>query len=243
MVLSRWAPVRLWFIQVSGVFDEERTLRVLVVDDHPIVCKALATYLEQVASSLSGATITTSTVHTIDDAVSALKSEVYPDFIFLDLNLDKTHQGTFTLRRMQEANISQVPVIIFTGMSLNDRETPQILRQCYNDLNAHSILLKDANIEEVMFKALPRILNREPYLSDEMMRALLRAPTVKGTLDLSPRQWDVAHGIADGLRNKEIANKLGLTEGNVRQMVSAIYRRLGVHSRIAVSNTIRKFGT
>jgi two-component system nitrate/nitrite response regulator NarL len=124
-------------------------------------------------------------------------------------------------------------------MSLHDPGTVEILRECYNELNAHSILLKGANLE-AMFRGLPRILGGERWLSDEIISALLRAPSTNTALDLSPRQWDVARGIASGLRNKEIALRLDLSDGNVRQMVSAIYKRLGVHSRIAVSNAVRK---
>jgi two-component system nitrate/nitrite response regulator NarL len=124
-------------------------------------------------------------------------------------------------------------------MSLEDLGTVDILRECYKELNAHSILLKSANLD-VMFRGLPRILDGEKWLSDEIISALLRTPSQTGALDLSPRQWDVARGIASGLRNKEIAQRLGLSDGNVRQMVSAIYKRLGVSSRIAVSNAVRK---
>jgi two-component system nitrate/nitrite response regulator NarL len=197
--------------------------------------------LEQIVSVSCETPITTSCIHTIDGAIAALQS-YNPDLVFLDLNVDRQHQGPATLKRFQECNSRDVPVVVFTGISLHDPGTIEILRECYNNLNAHSILLKSANLE-VTFRGLPRILAGERWLSDEVISALLRAPSSSSALDLSPRQWDVARGIASGLRNKEIALKLGLSDGNVRQMVSAIYKKLGVHSRIAVGNAVRKVET
>jgi two-component system nitrate/nitrite response regulator NarL len=214
-------------------------MRVLVVDDHPILCTALAKYLEELGNASFGSPITTTTVHTIDEAIAAVQSEPHPDLVFLDLNIDQQYHGSATLKRLQMCNSARVPVVVFTGLSLDDRGTAGILRECYNELTAHSILLKSAKLE-TMLRGLTQIMAGERWLSDEIISALLRTPSSNSALDLSPRQWDVAHGIACGLRNKEIARKLGLSDGNVRQMVSAIYKRLGVHSRIAVGNVVRK---
>jgi two-component system nitrate/nitrite response regulator NarL len=214
-------------------------MRVLVVDDHPILCAALAKYIEELGNASCDSPITTTSVHTIDGAIAALQSEPRPDLVFLDLNIDQQYHGPATLKRLQACNSAGLPVVVFTGLSLDDRGTAGILRECYNELNAHSILLKSAKLE-MMLRGLPRILAGERWLSDEIISALLRSPASNSALDLSPRQWDVARGIAGGLRNKEIARKLGLSDGNVRQMVSAIYKRLGVHSRIDVVNAVRK---
>jgi two-component system nitrate/nitrite response regulator NarL len=214
-------------------------MRVLVVDDHPIVCDALARYLENITDDSSETPVSTNGVHTLSDAVAALVSENRPELVFLDLNIDQQNQGPATLRRFQESNRNLIPVVVFTGLSLDAPGTAEILRECYNELDAHSILLKGANLQ-VMFRGLPRILHGERWLSDDTISALLRAPSTNSSIDLTPRQWDVARGIAAGLRNKEIANQLDLSDGNVRQMVSAIYKRLGVHSRIAVGNVVRK---
>jgi two-component system, NarL family, nitrate/nitrite response regulator NarL len=214
-------------------------VRVLVVDDHPILCSALAKHLEELGTAASDSSIATTSAHTIDEAIAVLRSETPPDLVFLDLNIDQHHQGPLTLKRFQANNSTQIPVVVFTGLSLNDLGTAGILRECYNELNAHSILLKGANLD-LMLRGLPRILAGERWLSDDIIGALPRAPSSRSALDLSPRQWDVARGIASGLRNKEIAQKLGISDGNVGQMVSAIYKRLGVHSRIAVGNVVRK---
>jgi two-component system, NarL family, nitrate/nitrite response regulator NarL len=215
-------------------------MRILVVDDHPIVCDALARYLENIADGPSGTPVSTSGVHTLSDAIAALESETRPELVFLDLNIDQKNHGPATLRRFQESNRNLIPVVVFTGLSLDAPGTAEILRECYNELSAHSILLKGANLQ-VMFRGLPRILHGERWLSDDTISALLRAPSTNSAIDLTPRQWDVARGIAVGLRNKEIAKQLDLSDGNVRQMVSAIYKRLGVYSRIAVGNAVREF--
>jgi two-component system nitrate/nitrite response regulator NarL len=216
-------------------------VRILVVDDHPILCAALAKYLEELGSGSPESPITTTSVHTMGEAIAALQSEPRPDLVFLDLNLDQEYYGSATSKRLQACNSARVPIVVFTGLSLDDRGTAEILRECYSELDAHSILLKSENLER-MLRGLSRILAGEKWLSEKVISALLRVPSSSSAPVLSPRQWDVARGIAGGLRNKEIAQKLGLSDGNVRQMVSAIYKRLGVHSRIAVGNAVRRAG-
>jgi two-component system nitrate/nitrite response regulator NarL len=92
-----------------------------------------------------------------------------------------------------------------------------------------------------MLVGLPRILAFERWLSNELINAWIATPppensgSAGSSLGLTPRQWDVARGLARGLRNKEIAKELDISPGNVQQITGAIYKRLGVHSRLQVS--------
>jgi DNA-binding NarL/FixJ family response regulator len=214
---------------------------ILVVDDHPIVvCDALAKYLEEIGPGVCPQTIKVKCVHTLEKAIADACSPEPPDLVFLDLNLDLHNNSTTTLKNFQEHNKTNIPVVVFTGMALSESGTVDVLKFCLNELGARTVITKGASLS-TMFIGLPRILAGEKWMSDEILTALLQAPASNANmhLDLTPRQWDVARGLTHGLRNKEIANNLGLAEGNVRQIVSAIYRKLGVHSRIAVSNLIR----
>jgi two-component system nitrate/nitrite response regulator NarL len=215
-------------------------MHILVVDDHPIICDALAKYLEQIGPQVSPTPIRVTSAHTLADAIKLAKSADRPDLVFLDLNLDRENRAAATLQRFQESQdgIEKVPVVVFTGLSLGDEGTIEILRLCLNELDAHTIVMKGTNLA-TMFVGLPRILAGEKWMSDEIIKALLRAPPPNRFLDLTPRQWDVARGLTRGLRNQEIANELKLSEGTVRQIISDIYKRLGVHSRIAVGNQVR----
>jgi two-component system, NarL family, nitrate/nitrite response regulator NarL len=59
---------------------------------------------------------------------------------------------------------------------------------------------------------------------------------------LSGRQWQIATLVCDGLSNRAIAEKLGLTEGTVKVHLHAIYDRLGVQSRTTLMITMANRG-
>jgi two-component system nitrate/nitrite response regulator NarL len=215
-------------------------MRVLIIDDHPILCDAFAKYVEQVGSQVSATPITVTSALTLAEGTTAVSADVgRPDLVFLDLNLDETNKSVTTLERFQEANRHQVPVVVFTGLSLSEDGSVEIFRRCLNELGAQTILMKGTSLE-TMFIGLPRILAFEKWLSNELINALIAAPTptANKSLGLSPRQWDVAKGLARGLRNKEIARELGISPGNVQQITGVIYKRLGVHSRSQVGNRL-----
>jgi two-component system nitrate/nitrite response regulator NarP len=52
---------------------------------------------------------------------------------------------------------------------------------------------------------------------------------------LSPRETDVVRMVAKGLRNKEIADKLSITEGTVKSYLHSIYEKLGVKGRVELT--------
>jgi DNA-binding NarL/FixJ family response regulator len=208
-------------------------MRVLIVDDQPILCDALGQYLQQVGQQESDAPLNVASVYTLADAIAAIGSEATrPDLVFLDLNLDRQTPSTATLERFQEANRFCVPVVVFTGLFLSEAGTIEILRRCLNELGAQTVVLKGTDLK-AMFIGLPRILSFEKWLSNDLMHALITAPAQSPhkVLGLSPRQWDVARHLTRGLRNKEIARELNLSPGNVQQITGAIFKRLGVHSR------------
>jgi len=211
--------------------------RVLVVDDHPIICDALARYFKELGPAISAAPINISSAQTLEDAAGAMRS-ARPDIVFLDLNLDSQNRGTLTLERFQAGNFHDVPVVVFTALSPQMDGAADIVRRCLNDLGARYIILKGTNIES-MFIGLRRILVGEPWTSDEVLNILLTQPTSPTFLDLTPRQWDVARGITRGLQNKEIAAELNVSPNNVRQIVTAIYKRLGIHSRVKLAEHVK----
>jgi DNA-binding NarL/FixJ family response regulator len=208
-------------------------MRILVVDDQPIVCDALARYLEHVGAQDASTPMNVVCVYTLADAISAIRADDgRPDLVFLDLNLDRNAPSTATLERFQEQNRYRIPVVVFTGLFLNDPGTIEILRRCLHELGAQTVLLKGTDLA-TMFIGLPRILAFETWLSKDLINALLAAPAASpnASFGLSPRQWDVATLLTRGLTNKQIARQLGISDKNVQQITGAVYKRLGVHSR------------
>lgn len=52
---------------------------------------------------------------------------------------------------------------------------------------------------------------------------------------LSPREWDISRLVPNGLSDKEIADRLGMTEGTVGWHLNRIFKRLRIHSRTALA--------
>jgi CheY-like chemotaxis protein len=107
-------------------------MRVLIVDDHPILGDAFAKYVEQLGSQVSETPVTATSTATLAEAISAISADVgRPDLVFLDLNLDAENKSLVTLERFQEANQHGVSVVVFTGISLHDDGAVEIFRRHY----------------------------------------------------------------------------------------------------------------
>ena len=66
---------------------------------------------------------------------------------------------------------------------------------------------------------------------------------LRGRFALSQRELQVALGVRAGLANSEIASRLGLTEGTVKNYLSRVFTALGVHSRTHLLAFLRELGT
>jgi DNA-binding NarL/FixJ family response regulator len=208
-------------------------IRILVVDDHPLLSVALSHHLEQAVSKISETPVEVEAVFTLADGMGAVISDNPPNFVFLDLNLSES-RGTETLKQFQAANVHNVPVAIFTGLDPEEDNSLEILRECLN-LNATGILLKGGDVETT-FRGIARIIEGEPFVPTKLLKALaMSAPDRQRPknyhLGLSPREWTVANGIMRGLQNKVIAHEHRLSEAYVRQVTTQIYQKLGVRTR------------
>jgi len=79
------------------------------------------------------------------------------------------------------------------------------------------------------------------HVCGQKLRVATRAPESKSVLlDLTPRQRDVVEMIAQGLRNREIAERLGISLHTVRRHVEALLRRLNVPTRAAAAVALQR---
>jgi DNA-binding NarL/FixJ family response regulator len=217
---------------------ELRSMEVLIVGGRQIACEALRTFLEYAAWVTCSTRISTTLAFTLSDAVRSLKTVKSLGLVFFDLNLaDEEHHGAKLFEQFQSANHSRVPVVILTRLSVGLESTVETLRRCLSELDAFSVMLKTDTFD-TMSASLSRILAGERAIPDRLLDALVR-PT--HTSRLSERQMAVARAIARGLPNKAIAVELNLSEGNVRQVVSHIYEKLGVHKRGEIAAKIGVF--
>jgi NarL family two-component system response regulator LiaR len=193
-------------------------IRVMLVDDHTMVRRGLATFLKifddlQLAGEADSG-----------EAAIQLCAEVLPDVILMDMVMpDMDGAATTRLIRQQ---FPQVQVIALTSFKEGDLVK--------NALEAGAIgyLLKDVSADELA-GAIRAAHAGRATLSPEAAQALVETtnqPSAPG-LDLTEREREVLALMVEGLNNTQIAGRLTVSSSTIKSHVSNILAKLGVASR------------
>jgi DNA-binding NarL/FixJ family response regulator len=208
-------------------------IKVMVVDDHPVVREGLSAMLsrekdiEVVGEAQNGS-----------EAVKKA-TEFRPDIILMDLRMPEM-DGIEAMRQIKAAN-SQVDFIILTTYDTDEYIFKGI------EAGARAYLLKDAPRAE-LFKAI-RAVNRgeslmEPGIAGKVLDRLVelsRQTQAPAPESLSEREREVLILIAKGTSNKEIAAHLCIGESTVKTHIQSIFHKLNVNDRTeAVTLAIKK---
>ncbi|MFC5835065.1 response regulator [Nonomuraea insulae] len=195
----------------------EPTIRLIVVDDHPIVRDGLRGMFtgepgfEVVGVAGDGAQAVT------------LAEELRPDVILMDLRMPGT-DGVTAIRRLAERG-STARILVLTTYDTDSDVLPAI------EAGATGYLLKDAMPEELV-RAVRAAARGEAVLSPSVATRLIgqvRAPADQ----LSARELEVLALIARGSTNREAASRLFISEATVKSHLLHIYAKLGVNDRAA----------
>jgi two-component system, NarL family, response regulator YdfI len=214
--------------------EELKTIRVIIVDDHPIVRTGLRWMLETVQDiELVG--------EAADGATAInLVSELQPHVVLMDLSMPGV-DGLEAISQIRQ-KWPHIAVIILT----NYNEDNLMLRGL--QAGARGYLLKDADLD-ILLRAIQTAARGEMLVQPEIMTRILshlppaeapltRTPEPKPrhshshkSIELTEREHEVLARVAQGERSKEIAAALGLTERTVSSYLTTIYNKLGVDSR------------
>ncbi len=202
-------------------------IRVLLVDDHTMVRRGLATFLKVYDDlQLVGEAAT-------GEAAIQLCGRLLPDVVLMDLALPGMDgvEATRAIRRQ----FPTVQVIALT--SFNEEGMVQnVLRA-----GAISYLLKDVSAEELV-RAIRAAHTGRSTLSPAAAQTLIHSTTQRAALghDLTERERAVLALMVTGLNNTEIAAELGVSPSTIKSHVSHILAKLGVSSRTeAVAIAVR----
>ena len=99
-------------------------------------------------------------------------------------------------------------------------------------------VMKEAPVEEIL-RAIRSAMNGEVHMSENIRRIY---ETRKGAKGLSPREAEVLTAVADGLGNREIGQKLGISENSVKMHLKRIFFKLGAADRTEAVNLAVKRG-
>jgi two-component system nitrate/nitrite response regulator NarL len=92
------------------------------------------------------------------------------------------------------------------------------------------ILRKDASVE-LCFQCLAQVADGKLWLENEMSQSLLRAKAIR----LSPRERQLVGLLTEGLRNKEIAARMTITEGTAKAYLSRLFEKTGASDRFELA--------
>lgn len=195
---------------------------VMVVDDHPLFCEALAMTL---TSALSVQTITTASC--LADGLSKLRAGDTPDAVLLDLNLPDV-AGLDGLIRLKAA-APGVPVIVVSSYQDSRIITSVMQAGAAGFIPKHSA-------REVFVQAFSRIWAGETFTPDSYVAPKARTesprPDPAARLgDLTAQQARILDLVCEGKPNKQIAYELSIAETTVKAHITAILRKLGAQSR------------
>jgi DNA-binding NarL/FixJ family response regulator len=206
-------------------------IRVLLVEDHPVVRAGLA--------ELLAGTGDIEVVGTATDGAMAIEmvAEVRPDVVLMDVSMP-VMDGIEATRRITEAEPG-VHIVMLTSFS--DRKS--ILAAL--DAGATGFLLKDAEPEE-LFRGVRAAAAGESPLAPKAAHAVLserRSGDEGGAAqDLTAREREVLALIAAGLPNKLIARRLEISEKTVKAHLTSVYRRIEVTTRTEAALWAREHG-
>ncbi len=199
------------------------TVRILIVDDHPMMRKGIRDLLElEPDLELAGEAATG------EEAIrQAVANE--PDVILLDLNM-RGMSGLDTLRNLRDADVF-CRILVFT-VSDNRQDVLACLRN-----GADGYVLKDAEPEDLL-DSIRRVAAGRTVISDELAHVLADAirqrdngPSSKLDL-LTAREREILVKIKEGLSNKMIGAQLNITEGTVKVHVKNLLKKMNFRSRV-----------
>jgi len=208
-------------------------ITLVLADDHPLVLDGIEAVLatqpdmQVLASCADG-----------EAALAAVRAH-RPDVLVLDLRMPRM-DGLSVLRELKEKDGQTKVVVLTAALSSDDvieavrlgvrgvvlkEMAPRMLVNCIRKVHEGGRWLEHAS----MGRALDQLIVR-----DAGERELARI--------LTGRELDVARCVAQGLRNKDIAKRLGVNEGTVKLHLHNVYLKLGIDGRLALNVLLREKG-
>ena len=204
--------------------DAQRPLRLVIIEDHLVMSTALRLLLSsradiQVVGEAASGT----------EAIALLRTE-QPDMALLDLFL--TDGASLALLPQLQAASPGTRLLVLTA-------TPDVaLHRAVMAAGARGVVLKEEPAE-VLLKAIERVRDGEIWLDAKLLAQVFSAPP-SGALSaaqqriasLTAREREIIQSLAKGLKNKQIAEQLYLSERTVQNHLASIFAKLEVSDRL-----------
>ena len=206
-------------------------IKILIADDHPVVREGLSAMLDREHG-----------IKVIGEAKDGLEAvqkagQLNPDIVLMDLRMPEL-DGVEAMRQIKATN-PDARFIVLTTYDTDEYIFKGI------EAGARAYLLKDAPRDE-LFKAIRAVYRGEsliqPVVASKVLDRFAELSRQAQTPEiLSGRELEVLELIAKGAANKEIANKLSISESTVKTHIANIFQKLGASDRTeAVAQALKK---
>ena len=200
------------------------SIRLILVDDHPIVLGGLQQLLQRQPDFAVLAACPDA-----DSAMSAMRREM-PDVLVLDLRMPGS-DGLEFLRRLADAGMTCTSVLLTAA--IEDAEVQEAVR-----LGVSGLVMKDST-PDTLVECVRCVHGGGQWLDPEIVgrafRSALERETAAREMALTPREIEIVRMVAEGLRNRVIATRLSISEGTVKVHLHNIYDKLGVDGRLELT--------
>ena len=193
-------------------------MRILLADDHPMISTAIEALLRNSPFEIVGM------ASTGEQAVQKVE-ELQPDILLLDLQMPGG-TGMDVLRRLR-SNGGKTRIVLLTA-AIDDGSLLEA-----KSLKVQGMVLKNSD-PAYLLECLERVSRGgrwiDPELSDRT-KELTETLGERESPSLSPRERELISLVRKGMRNREIAEQLGVTEGTIKVYLHSVFEKLGVSSR------------
>ncbi|MDC7805808.1 response regulator transcription factor [Luteimonas sp BLCC-B24] len=198
--------------------------KLLIADDHPLFRAAL-----RGAAADAAPDVVTREAEALAGVLALLEAEDDVDLVLLDLHMPGNH-GLAGLAAIR----AQFPAVAVVLVSAN--EDPRVVRRAL-DHGVAGYIPKSAGLGELR-DAIRTVLACEQWLPPALRAAVAHAQSAPEDMDLAarlasltPQQFRVLSLVAEGLLNKQIADRLDVQERTIKAHMSAIFEKLGARNR------------
>jgi len=205
----------------------DKAIEIAIADDHAVLRESLATLLE-----------TQNDMKVIGKAINGtealqLVQNQHPDVLLLDLFMP---QGNgFDVLRVLDKEGSRVASVVLTG-SESQMDYLQVVR-----LGARGLVLK-ADDPRKLFDAIRAVAGGELWFPPDIAQGVLNAMAGESRTEkpgnigrLSDRERQIAHLVANGMRNRDIASELHISENTVKRHLQSIFDKTGARDRLELA--------
>lgn len=198
-------------------------IRIVLADDHPIVLQGLQHLFERESDFE-----VVSCCHDSAAALEAVRAQ-QPDVLVLDLRMPGGN-GLDVLREISNDHLPCRTVLLTAA--INEEQVVEAMK-----LGASGLVLKESP-PDALVSCVRRVHQGEQWIDRETVARAFRtvldreAATREASLTLTPREIEIVRMVAQGLRNKAIAERLSISEGTVKVHLHNIYEKFGVDGRL-----------